>query len=94
MRVCILQQGREHRSGQGPRARVRLLPLYGQRVCTDTLDAAVWGQVHALLEETQRLHDEYRRQVGELQPHAAELVATEAHGQTRRDLIRSVVKRV
>ncbi len=56
----------------------------GERVCanaqvrTDLLDAAVWAEVRGLLEQPQRLADEYRRRLREPPPQAADRAATEA----------------
>jgi site-specific DNA recombinase len=62
----------------------------GERVCantqvrTDLLDAAVWAEVRGLLEQPQRLADEYRRRLQEPQPQAADRAATEAQLQKLR----------
>ncbi len=62
----------------------------GERVCantqvrTDLLDAAVWAEVRSLLEQPQRLADEYRRRLQEPPPQAADRAATEAQLQKLR----------
>ena len=54
----------------------------GERVCTNTqvrtdrLDAAVWAEVRGLLEEPQRLADEYRRRLDAPHPETADRAAT------------------
>src|SRR5215212_3164312 len=56
----------------------------GERVCantqvrTDLLDAAVWAEVRGLLEQPQRVADEYRRRLQEPPPRSADRAATEA----------------
>jgi len=56
----------------------------GERVCTNTpvrtdrLDAAVWAEVRGLLEDPQRLADEYRRRLDAPHAEMADRAATEA----------------
>src|ERR687886_616041 len=56
----------------------------GERVCanaqvrTDRLDAAVWQEVRAVLEDPERLAAEYRRRLETPPPDAAEQAATDA----------------
>jgi site-specific DNA recombinase len=62
----------------------------GERVCantqvrTDRLDAAVWAEVRGLLEDPQRLADEYRRRLEAPPPETADRATTEAQLQKLR----------
>jgi site-specific DNA recombinase len=69
----------------------------GERVCantqvrTDRLDAAVWQAVRAVLEQPERMAEEYRRRLEQPAPETSELAAVETQvGKLRRGLARLI----